>query len=323
MGDVSMVRFSVSRDAADVVCDWLWCNGASAVVEADEPDSLFPDVVSLTADLPAGLVDDLLGERVVAPALEAVLGARVVGDANDDLLAAQTWKEFATPVECGRFVVVPDWLNVEDRRDATLIELRMDPGDAFGAGTHVTTRLCLEAIGDVIAGGESVLDFGCGTGVLGVAAAMLGAATVRAVDIDPEAIRVTRSVAALNGVAERVTAALVGPHEPTDPDLAQTQAQAQPQTPAGPERTARPELFDVVFANVLITVITGSGGELTRSVTPGGVLVLSGILAEQRDRALVALGAPSRFDVEEEVERDGWLLLVLRRTGKQLGRTAV
>lgn len=298
MGDVVMVEFTVSRDVVEVVADWLWVNGASAVVEAEAPDSLFPDVVSLTADLPTDLAQDLMSDRVTAPALEVVLSARVVGDEDDDHLAAQTWKEFATPVACGRFVLVPDWLGSRDV-EPSMIHLRMDPGDAFGSGTHVTTRLCTEAVGRVIGGGESVLDFGCGTGVLGVASAMIGARSVRAVDIDPEAMRVTRMVAELNGVADRVTTVLVG----TD-DMFE-------------ERVSEHEVFDVVFANVLIDVITTVGGGLAGSVTTGGLLVLSGILVEQRARALAAVDGVdgrSHFSVVDEVERDGWLALVLRKT---------
>lgn len=345
MVDVSMIEFTVSREVADVVADWFWANGASAVVEAEAPDSLFPDVVSLTADLPGDLVAELLADRVGDPALEYVLAARVVGDAADDHRAAQRWKEFMGPVAAGRFVIVPEWDGASagpasasgngdpvaaDGDGSPPIVIRMDPGDAFGAGTHVTTRLCLEAAGGVVRGGETVLDLGCGTGVLGVAAAMIGARSVRATDIDPEAVRVTRRVAALNGVGDRVEAVLV---DAGDPD---------PVEAPGIEGC-----FDIVFANVLIGVIVAYGESLARAVAPGGALVISGILVDQGDRALGALGLTdhiptdhghddgptdhghdddsgaggagderSQLVVEQRIERDGWLLLVLRADGR-------
>lgn len=303
MNDVLVVELTVSREVAEVLADWLWLNGASAVVETEAPESLFPDVVALTADLPAGLVASMLDDELTDPALEYVLSARVVGGPDDDRKAGATWRDFAQPVICGRVEIVPQWLDpdsddaVEGSVATERIRLVMEPGEAFGAGTHVTTRLCLEAVGDVIHGDETVLDFGCGTGVLGVAAAMVGARDVTAVDIDPEAIRVTRQLAVLNGVGGSVTAIA-----------------AVPVAAAPVADESALGVFDVVFANVLIDVFEAEGARIAATVAVGGLLVISGLLVDQRDRAVAALGGPSRFTVEDEIERDGWVRLVLRGT---------
>ncbi len=135
------------------------------------------------------------------------------------------------------------------------VVLRMDPGLAFGTGTHPTTRLCLQWLDQASLEGCTVIDYGCGSGVLAVAAALLGAERVLAYDIDPQALTATAENARRNGVAERVI--LRGPEQP-------------PGQPA-----------DVVVANILAGTLITLRQEITALVKPGGALVLSGILAEQ------------------------------------------
>ncbi len=135
------------------------------------------------------------------------------------------------------------------------VVLRMDPGLAFGTGTHPTTRLCLQWLDQATLTGRSVIDYGCGSGVLAVAAALLGAQQVIAYDIDPQALTATAENARRNGVEDRIS--LHGPEQP----------------PAAPA--------DVVLANILAGTLIVLREDITALVRPGGELVLSGILAEQ------------------------------------------
>jgi ribosomal protein L11 methyltransferase len=165
------------------------------------------------------------------------------------------------------------------------VEVLVDPGGAFGSGSHPTTRLCLAAVERLVAGGEAVLDVGCGSGVLGVAAALLGAGAVGAIDVDPEAVRATVEVAGLNDVADSVVAS----------------------TTALAEVSGR---FDLVVANLLIPIIEELGPDLVVRCAPGATLVLSGLLPEHRARAVVAV-APLRVVAEHELE--GWTAIELVR----------
>jgi ribosomal protein L11 methyltransferase len=140
--------------------------------------------------------------------------------------------------------------------------LRLDPGLAFGTGTHPTTRLCLEWVDGHDFSGETVVDYGCGSGVLGIAAAIKGAKRVIAVDNDPQAIGATLDNAGRNGVAGRIEA--MAPGEITDADA------------------------DVVLANILAAPLTDLAPVLTTMLRPGGALVLSGILAEQAQEVAAA-----------------------------------
>ena len=274
-GGTVMVELVTHPENSDFVSDWLWGAGASAVVESIRSDGS----VELTADLSAEMgLQDLPDGLAIS--------ARIVATSADDRALGQTWRDFVEPVRCGRILVVPTWradlpADADSPDPLRGVTLYMEPGEAFGAGTHVTTRLCLEAVSDLVGGAESLLDFGCGTGILGVGAAMLGASRVVALDIDPEAVRVTRDLAALNGVSEVVAV--------TDDPLTRI---------SGP--------FDLVFANVLIGVIEEFGPSLVELLAPGGRLVMSGVIESQRERVTAAL-AP--LVIDNDVEVDGWLRL--------------
>ena len=274
-GDTVMVELVTLAENSDLVSDWLWGAGASAVVESVRSDGS----IELTADLPAesglqGLPDGL------------AISARTVSTSADYRVLGQTWRDFVEPVRCGSILVVPTWRDADPTATASAaqshgVTLYMEPGETFGAGTHVTTTLCLEAVSDLVGGGESILDFGCGTGILGVGAAMLGASRVVALDIDPEAVRVTRDLSALNGVSDVVTV--------SDDPLTRI---------SGP--------FDLIFANVLIGVIEEFGPSLVELLAPGGRVVVSGVIESQRERVSTAL-AP--LVIGNDVVVDGWLRL--------------
>lgn len=293
---VAPVRIAVATDVAmsevDLVADRLFTAGASAVAERVRHDGS----VTLIADLEVGAFDRLDEESDQPSPGEEPLGRGLLGlrlrTVEPDSAWNNGWRDFAKARRCGRVVIRPAWLpadgavesEVGDSQTAT-IELVMEPGESFGSGTHVTTRLCVEAVDRLVTPGASVLDVGCGTGVLGVAAALLGSGAVTAIDIEADAVSVTRELAASNGVGDRVAAS-------TD-RLSDVSGQ-----------------FDLVLANVLVPVIEELGAEIVERVAPGGRLVVSGVLTEQRGRTEAAL-APLVVDRVEE--RDGWLLLEFAR----------
>ena len=169
--------------------------------------------------------------------------------------------------------------------DADAIRIELDPGLAFGTGTHPTTALCLEWLDAQPLAGARVVDYGCGSGILAIAAARLGARQVRAVDIDPQALIATVENAARNGVADMIEAT-------PDPSLA----------PAG---------ADVLVANILAGPLVDLAPSFAGALAPGGRIALSGLLHEQAD-AVTAAYRPC-FHIDPARERAGWVLLSGRR----------
>jgi len=174
---------------------------------------------------------------------------------------AETWKQHYQPIPIGkRLMIVPAWL---DSPDPTRIPIRIDPGMAFGTGTHPTTQLCLEMLEEYSPAGEAVLDIGCGSGILSIAAVKLGAQRAYGVDVEDEAIPAAQANAATNEMATQVEFALGSVEE----------------VKCGifPIRQA-PLVLANILASILQRLLVAGLGEL---VAPGGVLVLSGILEEQ------------------------------------------
>ena len=159
--------------------------------------------------------------------------------------------------------------------------VEMDPGLAFGTGTHATTGFCLEWLDEHPPAGKQVLDYGCGSGILAIAACKLGADRVYAVDIDPQALQATRDNAVRNGVQDRL--------EVLHPD----------------ELIALP--VDVVMANILANPLIELAGPLAERVRHGGQLIMTGILGEQG--AAVMAAYQDWFDFRAPVTRDEWVLL--------------
>ena len=275
----------------ELLADRLFSLGASAVSEMPGDDG---GRVRLVADLPVESLDRL---DVPFELLE------------HDPTWEDSWQDHAAAVPVGeRLLLRPEWVDADVRGaaadspdpadsldSAPPIEVVLDAAHAFGSGSHPTTRLCLEAIerlgADLV--GARVLDVGAGTGVLGVAALVLGAGSLVAVDIDPAAIATTRRTAELNGVTDRVI-------EVSSRGVAEVTAEHGP--------------FDLVLANLLIPIIETLGPELAAAVAPGGRMILSGLLADpstrQVQRAIDVTGLrPADAGV---AELDGWAVLVDR-----------
>lgn len=203
---------------------------------------------------------------------------------------AEAWKAHYDVLRVGPFVIQPSWRQADLRPGEVRIEL--DPGMAFGTGTHPTTRLCLQALAEWLRPGERILDLGTGSGILAIAAALRGAAWVWALDIDPVAVQVARENVQRNGVADRVTV--------DQGSLA--------------EALRRGEPFDGILANILAPVIRRFCEEgLGALLRPGGWAIVSGFFAgEQEESVRTALEGAGLQVCGRWVEA-GWVALGARR----------
>lgn len=269
----------VPAEAVELVSMELWDLGASGIEERDAATLTRGEEGGIT--LVASFPDEESAQDAQVSLGESYPShvEFVVGDEWRD-----GWKRFFKPVRLGeRLVVRPSWESIETKPSDVVLTL--DPGRAFGSGTHETTRLVLRELDRRVKGGESVLDVGTGSGILSIAALLLGAAHAHAIDVDADAIATTRENAELNGVLGRVVAS-------TDPISAVEGS------------------FPLVLANIQADVLIAMAGDLEARVADGGALVLSGILAGQDDEVRAA------FPRLEEVgrERDGeWVAIVLTR----------
>jgi ribosomal protein L11 methyltransferase len=204
---------------------------------------------------------------------------------------AEAWKAHYHPIAIGeKLIIVPAWL---ESPDAGRIAIRMDPGMAFGTGTHPTTQLCLELVEQMLGQTQQVIDVGCGSGILSVAARKLGAAFALGVDIDPLAVKVSQENAVLNGVTAGCEWGAGSVIEVKRGDFAIRQAA-------------------LVLANILAPIILRLFGDgLTDLVAPGGTLILSGILDTQADEIVQAAAGHGLALVERKQIAD-WVALALR-----------
>ena len=204
---------------------------------------------------------------------------------------ANAWKEHFQVHRVGRrVVIVPSWRQHEPLPDDVVITL--DPGMAFGTGLHPTTRLCLALLEDLVRPGDNVLDLGAGSGILAIAAARLGAASVTALDTDSVAVEVARANVAANGVQDVVT---VG--------LGSLGSKPRPDAP----------VYNLVAANIIARVLCDLAAPLSLALAPGGLLIASGIIREREDEVAAAFSAAGLTLRERHTEGD-WVAVVCGRS---------
>jgi ribosomal protein L11 methyltransferase len=305
---VSYLALSFEADAADAGAwaDALLATGALSVDLTDpragtpeetplygepgEPTDGGWPVCRLTALFPSGIdPQERLGEAARLAHRDAP-ACRTRDVAEQDWVRA-TQSQFAPIRAAEGLWIVPSWCAPPE---PGAINLTLDPGLAFGTGSHPTTRMCLAWLGANVRPGERVLDYGCGSGILAIAAAKLGAGEVVGVDVDPLAIRASRANAAANGVRA-------------------TFAHADELPPA------RADTYDVVVANILANPLTLLAPVLAARVRAGGRIVLSGILAAQAAQVAAAYARWFRISIRDRDEE--WVMLAgIRREETARGR---
>jgi len=203
-----------------------------------------------------------------------------------------SWKKHFQPIPIGKHLLItPPWITIEESERKVIV---LEPGMAFGTGLHPSTRICLEAIEDILQPGDNILDIGCGTGILSIAAVLLGANHVLAVDTDAIAVQTTRENAERNRVAEYI----------------QVESGSLEQVKTLQTETHKP---DLIVANILSHVLMDliqSG--LATYVKPKGRIILSGVLAEQIE-PLVNLAADADLDLIEVHSEKDWRGLIFKR----------
>ena len=199
------------------------------------------------------------------------------------------WKKYYHAMDIGqRLAIVPGWEDYDTDR----IKIVMDPGMAFGTGTHETTSLCLETLDSLVKGGERVLDIGTGSGILAIAALKLGAEVAEGVDIDPMCVRTAGENAALNGVQDKLTV-LVG-------DLSD-QASGE---------------YNIITANIVAAAILSLAPHVPVLMAPGARFIASGIIDERRDEVLTGLKAAGLTPIEVK-EKRGWVCIICKKSDEK------
>ena len=200
---------------------------------------------------------------------------------------AESWKQYYKPVHLGKITVVPAWEKYEQSEDEVVI--RMDPGMAFGTGTHETTRLVLRLMQNEISGGERVLDMGTGSGILSIAAVKLGAKSAAAYDIDPVAVKVARENAR-DGGCSNITVGVSDLLKGVDLSGGK---------------------YDVCLANIVADIILRMLPDIHDYVKADGKIILSGIIAPRADEVREALKKYGYSIIKEENEND-WLAMLVK-----------
>ena len=217
----------------------------------------------------------------------------VVGDLTETRTEsedwANSWKEHFHVLRLGkRFVVRPTWREYDPRPDDLVISL--DPGMAFGTGSHPSTEMCLQLMEHIVFDGKRVLDVGAGSGILSVGAILLGATSVDAVEIDEYAAKALSSNVELNDMSQTIPV-IVG-------DIA--------------DALPGDAVYDVVLANLIARILVENAENITRRVAPGGVIVASGVIEEREPEVLAAFAACG-FETVERRQTNDWVALTMAR----------
>lgn len=309
--DWAEICIHTSQEAVDIISNILYEAGTNGVVIEDQHDletlwdTSFGEIYELNPEdypqygvhvkgyLP---VDEHLEKKLnaIRAAIDQLHGFDIdfgektikVTKMNDEDWSS-AWKRYYKPVHVSnRMTIVPTWENYT-RRNEDEIVIALDPGMAFGTGTHATTILCLQALEKYLKKGSHVIDVGTGTGILSIAAAKLGAKQVHAYDLDPVAVRAAKANADLNGVSSLIKVRLGNL-------LERARGQA-----------------DLIAANLLAPLIMQMVQDVPKKLKPSGRLIASGIIARQVQQVNDCMESAGLF-VEEVMEQEDWAAIIAK-----------
>ena len=312
MGAWLEVTLNTTAQELDALCDRLTANGAQGLVMEEEGE--FRDFLEQNRQF-WDYVDDALLERMrgVArvkfyvpddPSGRAEMAAILRGIGEPDTVTplreedwAYSWQKYYRPMSVGKgLYIVPEW----ERKNPVpqgKTAVYLNPGLTFGTGSHPSTQLCLGLLEGRVQPGDRVLDLGCGSGILSIAALCLGAEKAVGVDIDPKAVDVAYENAALNGIGKDRYLVRAG-------DVLSDGGLVDELAGLGP--------YPVVLANIVSDVIIPLSAVVHRFLTPEGVFLSSGIIDTRADEVQAALER-NGLVILERLERDGWCALAARR----------
>lgn len=303
----SEIKIEIPADQGEIIAEIFQEEGAGGVVYEDpailkdspckddeylgaEAYQAVPEKYGIKAYFP---VDDLLGERLIK--LKERM-SRILGYVPDFTLTqvqeedwAEAWKAYFKPERIGKVVIKPSWEEYDPLSDEVVVEL--DPGMAFGTGTHPTTRLCIMLIQEIASGQTDMLDIGTGSGILGLVAAKLGIPKILVTDIDPLAVRVAAENISRNHL-ETVIAVMVG-------DLVDLDQERK---------------FHLVVANIITDAILKLIPGLHKVLEPGGLFLASGII-EERSQEVKDAFAKYGLTLVKALSEQGWVGLLAANTG--------
>ena len=287
------IKFDVNAEHADQVADALQTLAADAVTFEDAEDNpvFEPDPGEIRLWHRTRVVGLFAADIDTTSMVETVrqqLGSSIIYAHSIEVVPDKDWVraslEHFKPLRCGqRLWICPTW---HTPPDPTAVNVMLNPGLAFGTGAHPTTALCLEWLDAHPPHEQRVLDFGCGSGILAVAATMLNASQVDVVDHDPQAIEATLANAQINDMTARVRVV--------------TADQLIPHT------------YHTILANILAAPLIQLAPSFASWIQPHGALILSGILSEQKESIVAAY--QTWFTITNIVERQNWLCIAAKRT---------
>lgn len=255
-------------------------------LDQDEKDWDFIDYPLLNSE------DDIFAIKVYpenledAKKLKAELEEKSLGNSKieekDDEDWANNWKKYYKPLEIGEsLAIVPEWEEYNSNRKI----IKINPGMAFGTGTHESTYMCLELLGKYVNEGDEIFDIGCGSGILAIAALKLGAKRALAIDIDDKCIDASHENAKLNDVEDKMEI-----KKGNLLDVVKGRA-------------------DLIVSNIIAEIIVDEIKNLKNHMDPGGIFITSGIIKERREMVMDAL-VENNFEIIDEIEKNNWLAIV-------------
>ncbi|HOP99691.1 MAG TPA: 50S ribosomal protein L11 methyltransferase [Acetivibrio clariflavus] len=305
------IKIKTTEEAYDAVTDMLTNIGAGGVAiedpndiisELSKPDTLdyaddeflstLGDGVTIKAYFPEETnipeLTELIKEKLkfIGQFLEVGEGFVGISQVNEEDWST-SWKKYYKPFNLtDKLVIKPSWEDYLQKNDEIVIE--MDPGMAFGTGTHETTKMCSVLLEKYMKSNYTVLDLGCGTGILSIIAAKLGAKAVTAVDIDEVAVKVARENSEINGVSGKVTV-----------------------VKGVIDNLKKEEKFDIILANIIANVIIDISDKISSYLKKDGIFITSGIIRERKDEVLETY-ASLGFKCLQIEELGEWVAIVFR-----------